>query len=140
MTSRNLQKICELISSPEAPYAHTIHAEPGDTYESQGPPFPSLTVVESVTSPITELLYHRQTVSADLHPGEPPEMISVNRMVGVLEDGSEVPMGEAWALPASLLDAVNNTQQATCAACGIPIKEIPVLGDGGKLYHAGCLG
>ena len=61
-------------------------------------------------------------------------------MVGVLEDGSEVPMGEAWALPASLLDAVKNTQQATCAACGIPIKEIPVIGDDGKLYHAGCLG
>lgn len=131
------RRVCALISDAEAPYAHTIHAQPGQVYESNGPPFPPLTVVESVTTPIKELLYHRQTVTADIHPGEEPVRISVNRMVGVLEDDREVCMGEVWALPDAILTAAERGPQK-CAACGVLIREVPTFDDKGLPYHKGC--
>lgn len=134
-----LRRLCDLVGDPEAPYAHSIHAEPGQVYASNGPPFPPLTVIDSTTTPIKELMYHRQTVAVEIHPGEEPERISVNRMVGVLEDGREVCMGEVWALPDVMLTAAERGP-VKCAACGILVRELPVFDDAGLAYHKGCVG
>lgn len=137
--SSRLQRICDLIAAPEAPYAHTIQASPGDVLESLGPPFPPLVIEESQTTPIKQLLYHRQTVTVELHPGEPPERICVNRMVGVLEDDREVPMGEVWAVPAEVVETAERGP-VKCAACGVMIHDVPVFDADGNAYHAGCMG
>lgn len=136
-TRTRLQRVCELISDPAAPYAHTIKAEPGDLLGTLGPPFPSLLVEESQTTPIKQLLYHRQTVTVELRPGEEPERISINRMVGILEDDREVPMGEVWAVPADVVEAAERGP-VKCAACGVQIYDVPKYDDAGNAYHAGC--
>ena len=138
-TMERLRRICDLVSAPDAPYAHTIEAKPGMLYDSDGPPYPPLTVLESVTTPIKELLYHRQTVAVEIHPGEEPEKICINRMVGILEDGREVPMGETWALPDEMVRAAERGSEK-CSACGILIREQPEYDAAGLAYHKGCLG
>jgi hypothetical protein len=131
--------ICALLADPAAPYAYTLDAAPGDTYESPGPPWYPLRVVESEATPIEQVLYHRQTIAVDAAPGEPPALLSVHRMVGRLADGREVPLGEPWAVPAAVIRAAGAPGDGRCGACGLVIHGVSVVDAAGRAYHRGCM-
>jgi hypothetical protein len=135
-----LAQLCSLLQDPAAPYAFTLDAVAGDTYEGDGAPWPPLTVIESEKTPIREVLYHRQIVSATPAPGSPPVHICLSRMVGRLEDGREVPLGEVCALPAELVRAAEAAEGGRCSACGVAVRGADAVEHNGEVYHKGCLG
>jgi hypothetical protein len=133
-------RLCALLGDPEAPYAYALDAAPGTVYDGGGPPWPPLTVVEAQATPVREVLYHRITVQADPHPGEDPVRLVVNRLVGRLDDGREVPLGEVWAVPEAVLRAAEAALgEARCGACGLPVRGDAIEHEG-DWYHKGCVG
>ncbi len=132
------RQLCALLADPAAPYAHNVDAVPGDAYATPGPPWPPLRVLTSTVTPVEQVLYQHQVLAADVRPGEDPVEISVHRMVGRLADGSIAPLGDVWAVPAGIVRAAA-ADDGRCPACGLPIRETPVLADDGRAYHRGCV-
>jgi len=108
-------KYGKMVESQDSPYAFQLGLEPGTTLQGEGH-FPDL-VIQSVTeTPVKEIRWQLLRVKAE-HPNQVgEEFLIVGRLVAVLDNDSEVEVGERTALLADMVET--GIDMTTCASCG----------------------
>jgi len=125
----------DLIGDRSGPYGFSVDDEPGTIYAGAAP-FPDLSLVKSITTPITALVYQTSEVEASADFSERRGRYYVGRLVAILENGQEVEFGRE----AIAVDAVKGGIDASfCDSCGRSIPKGEAVVIDGCAYHAECV-
>jgi len=124
-----------MIGDRSGPYLFERGDEPGTIYPGAAP-FPDLSLVASMTTPIEKLEYQTMEVEASGDFSERRESFYVGRLVAILENGTEVEFGREVLAKSAIKQGV---EVVACEACGrkIPSGEAVILD--GVAYHSHCV-
>lgn len=108
-------KYGEMVGSHEAPYAFSLGLEPGSVLQGTGH-YPDLELQSVIEQPVKEIKWQLIRAKAEHPKQDGEELLIIGRLVAVLENGSEVEVGDRTVLPADLVET--GIDMTTCASCG----------------------
>lgn len=107
-------KYSHLVEDHGAPYDFQLGLESGVTLQGSGH-FPDLEIQSVVEQPVKEIKWQMLRAKA-VHPNQDgEENLIIGRLIAVLENGSEVEVGDRTVLQAEMVET--GVDMTTCASC-----------------------